>query len=245
MNGAGRRRGDPDRYSEIFEMPQSGWESPPLACDDKDRTSVGGPGGSAGAGTAGSGGNAGGGNGGTSAGGNAGNGGSAGADLDGGIDATADADAASVGGACVLSTIEEYCAALACPALADARDEFRNSTTPYLRAIVQRPCVAPNGDARIAVTGHFGAWTRTYIYDAATEELVGVEFIDDLGGCSPPANPSDTGLGSWGGFYGEAAPDCSSGGLPIELPAGCVDAGAALEDWEPDAGPPYECVLAP
>lgn len=224
-----------------------GLASVALACEDRDATSVTAPGGSGGSGAAGSSGS---GSGGTSLGGsagsNAGNGGSAGTDLDAGTDA----DAASAGDGCVLSTLAEYCGVLECPALADARGAFRGTTIPFLRAIVQRPCAAVNGAARIAVTGHFWAWTRTYIYDAATEQLVGVEYIDDVG-CPWPSgsadDPTEPGFGYYTGFYGEASPDCSSGGLALELPAGCVDAGAALEDWEPsfDAGAPYECVIAP
>jgi hypothetical protein len=218
-----------------------------VACNDRDETTVP-PGGAGGAGGAGLGGSAGGPVGGSSGNagnaGSGGNGGSAGTDLDAGADATA--DAASSGNVCVLGPLATYCGVFECPALADARYELRNTGTPYLKAIIQRPCVAPNGAARIAVTGQFLAWSRTYIYDAATEQLVGVDYINDLGGCEV-IDPGEPGFGDSTGFYGEASPDCSPGGLDLFIPDGCaIDAGTR-EDLNnfPDAGPPYECVLTP
>jgi hypothetical protein len=145
----------------------------------------------------------------------------------------------------VLSTIEEYCSTLACPSLAEAREEIRSTDTPFLRAIIQRPCVSANGSARISVTGHFLAWSRTFIYDAETQALVGVQYIDDVASCQRVA-PTEPGFGSFTGFYGEVAPDCGPGELGIVIPDACADAGA-LDDygWAIDAGPPYECVLGP
>ena len=211
-----------------------------VACGDEDKTSVlpsagsGGAGGSSGGGTGGTSGTAG-----SSVG---GNGGSAVDDLDAGTDAS---DASSAGGECVLSTIAEYCGELDCPALADARAELRSSG-PFLRGIVQRPCVAANGDARIAVSGDYRSWSRTYVYDAATEQLVGVEVINDVADCYV-VDPGEPGFGEYMGYYGEASPDCSPGGLDFFVPDACgIDAGAATgAPPAADAGPPFECVLTP
>jgi hypothetical protein len=217
------------------------------ACNDRDETTVppGGAGGASGAGLGGSaGGPVGGSSGNAGNAGSGGNGGSAGTDLDAGADATA--DAASSANACVLGPLATYCGVFECPALADARNELRTTDAPSIKAIIQRPCVAPNGAARIAVTGQFLAWLRTYIYDAATEQLVGVDYINDVGGCEV-IDPGEPGFGDSTGFFGEASPDCSPGGLDLFLPDGCaIDAGT-LEDLYDlaDAGPPYECVLTP
>jgi hypothetical protein len=218
-----------------------------FACNDRDETKVP-PGGAGGSGGTGLGGSAGAsvagssGSGGTA--GNAGNGGSGGSvgvDLDAGADATIDASSSVRD--CVVGTLEAYCGQFECPALADARDELRSSDQPpYLRAIIQRPCVAPNGAARIAVTGEFRSWSRTYIYNAATEQLVGVDYINDFGGCEV-LDPGDPDFGDTTGFFGEASPDCSPGGLRLFIPDGCADAGA-VANAPLDAGP-YECVLTP
>jgi len=210
------------------------------ACGDQDNTAVvptagsggGGAGGTSGsAGTAGAAGSSG----------SGGGGGSAGDELDAGTDASDASDASNPESECVLSTLDAYCGALTCPALADARDLLRASG-PYLRIIVQRPCVSANGAARIAVSGDYWGHSRTYVYDAESEQLVGVEVIDDIFEC-PEIEPGDPGFGEYMGYYGEASPDCSPG-LPFVVPDACgIDAGAMTPP--PDAGPALECVLTP
>jgi hypothetical protein len=134
------------------------------ACDDRDTTSMLPRAGSGGVGAGG----AAGGSGGTSG---TGTGGGA-TVLDAGTDASG--DAASPASECVVGTLEAYCNRRECPALADAREALRDTGVPYIRTIIQRPCAAPNGGARVAVTAQFLQWSLTYIYDAATEQLVGV-----------------------------------------------------------------------
>jgi hypothetical protein len=211
------------------------------ACDDRDQTTTLPRAGSGGVGAGGSAG----GTGGTGTGGSSGDGGSGtgGTVLDAGADASDDASGPS--SVCVVGTLEAYCSRRQCPALADAREALRDTGVPYLRTIIQRPCAAPGGAARVAVTAQFLQWSLTYIYDAATEQLVGVEYIDDVGGCVV-IDPNEPGFGQFTGFYGEEAPDCSPGGLDFFIPDGCADAGVI--DNPPlglDAGPPYECVLTP
>jgi hypothetical protein len=212
----------------------------PTACEDRDETTAL-P--RAGSGGVGAGGPAGGtaGSSGARAGGAGGSSGDGGAGLDAGADASG--DASGPGSGCVAGTLEAYCDRRECPALADAREALRDTGVPYVRTIIQRPCVAPNGAARVAVTAQFLQWSLTYIYDAATEQLVGVEYIDDVGGCVV-IDPNEPAFGQFTGSYGEEAPDCSPGGLDFFIPDGCADAGVI--DNPPlglDAGPPYECVL--
>jgi hypothetical protein len=205
------------------------------ACDDRDATSMLPRAGSGGVGAGGAAGGA---------------GGTSGTGTDGGataLDAGTDAsgDASSPASACIVGTLEAYCNRRECPALADAREALRDTGAPYIRTIIQRPCAAPNGGARVAVTAQFLQWSLTYIYDAATEQLVGVEYIDDVAGCMV-IDPNEAVFGQFTGFYGEAAPDCSPGGLDFFIPDGCADAGVI--DNPPlglDAGAPYECVLTP
>jgi hypothetical protein len=173
-------------------------------------------------------------------------GGGAGGTETGGRDAGA--DAASPANDCVLGTIEQYCSRQACPAFADARTSLRRrSQFSVLTAqvIVQRPCTAPSGAARVSVSAHYGPpLSLAYIYDATTQALVGVEYIDDLGRCSGAGVEfSDPGFGLVSGYYGEASPDCGAGFPDFEIPAACgsLDAGAP-DDAGPDAGP-SECIL--
>jgi hypothetical protein len=217
------------------------------ACDDRDETTVGPRAGSGGIAAGGSAGVTGGtgGTGGSS--GDGGTGGSSEGGTGGVLDAGADAsgDASAAGNECVAGTLEAYCNRRACPAFADARDVLRDTGAPYIRTIIQRPCVAPNGAARIAVMAQYLQWSLTYIYAADTQQLVGVEYLDDVDGCML-LEPDDLGFGQYSGFYGEAAPDCSSGGLLFFIPDGCPDAGVIDNPaGGVDAGPPYECVLAP
>jgi hypothetical protein len=175
-------------------------------------------------------------------------GGTAGSGGDGGSagnrdDRDAGADAAPPASDCVLGTLEQYCSVRECPAFEDARSSLRRLRGfPALEAqvIVQRPCVAPSGAARVAVSARFEAASLTYIYDAANEALVGVEFIDDLGLCSgDDVELGEPGFGDVSGYYGEAAPDCGSGFPSFDVPAAC----GALDAGVPDDAGPSECIL--
>jgi hypothetical protein len=216
------------------------------ACDNEDQTSLR----TAGSGGIGVGGSAGGPSGGVSGNGGIGNGGRAngggGNGGNGGTDLDAGADAAGPPGPCVVGTLEAYCSVVDCPpALAGARTRLRsNNEAPYLRGILQRSCVAVNGAARIAVSAEYLDWSRTFVYDAATEQLVGVELINDVAGCEV-SDPREPGWVELMGFYGEASPDCSPD-VDFVLPDACLsDAGAPLDGGSVlDAGP-YECVVAP
>ncbi len=162
-------------------------------------------------------------------------------------DRDAGADAAPPASDCVVGTLEQYCSAQECPEFDEARSNLRRlSSFPALtpQVIVQRPCTAPSGAARIAVGADYRSMSLTYIYDATTEALVGVEFIDDLGPCSgSDVEFGDPGFGVVSGYYGEASPDCGSGFPRFNVPAACgaLDAGVP-DDAGPDAGP-SECVL--
>jgi hypothetical protein len=158
----------------------------------------------------------------------------------------AGADASPPASDCVVGTLEQYCSVQECPAFDDARISLRRLRGFPLtaRVIVQRPCEAPSGAARIAVSADYRSMALTYIYDAATEALVGVELIDDLGLCSgSDVEFGDPAFGNVSGYYGEASPDCGSGFPRFDVPAACgsFDAGAP-DDAGPDAGP-SECIL--
>ena len=128
------------------------------------------------------------------------------------------------------------------------------------KIIVQRACSAPDGSPRISVSADYTIESKAFIYDAATEQLVGVQLIDDTGDCHHgPAPADDHGFGEVHGYYGEVSPDCHPG-FPghILIPAACnwdypprgsvlLDAGtgdAGTPDASPEAGP-HECILAP
>jgi hypothetical protein len=158
-------------------------------------------------------------------------------------DRDAGADAAPVASDCVVGTLEQYCSVQECPEFDEARSNLRSLRAfPALTAqvIVQRPCTAPSGAARIAVSADYRSMSLTYIYDAATEALVGVELIDDLGLCSGrDVEFGDPGFGVVSGYYGEASPDCGSGFPRFDVPAACGSLDAGLPD---DAGPAV-CIL--
>lgn len=166
----------------------------------------------------------------------------------------AGADAQSATSDCVVGTLEQYCSVAACPAFEDARSRLRFlGGVLWAQVIVQRPCTAPSGAARVSVSADYQSMSLTYIYDAASEALVGVEFIDDLGPCSGAQwEVGDPGFGSVSGYYGEASPDCGSGFPEFEVPSACGsfepgapdDAGpddAGLDGDGPDAG--SVCIL--
>jgi len=146
----------------------------------------------------------------------------------------------------VLGTLEQYCSLLECPTLAEAPSSLRvlrNFPALSAQVIVQRPCSAPGGEARISVSADFRSAALAYIYDAATEALVGVEFIDDLGACSGRGVGSDDpGFGNVSGYYGEESRDCGSGFPRFIVPDACDsrDAGATN-----DAGPSVCIVTEP
>jgi len=160
----------------------------------------------------------------------------------------------------VVGTLEHYCALLSCPpTFAAARAELRQILGALdAKIIVQRACSAPDGSPRVSVSADYISMSKAFIYDAATEQLVGVHVFDDLGGChSGPAPADDHGFGEVPGYYGEESPDCGndstflipaacnwdypSGAAPV-LDAGAGDAGGL--DAGADAGP-HECILAP
>jgi hypothetical protein len=223
-----------------------------LACDDaKDRTSLQPIAGSGGH-DAGPGGRAGGGNGGRAG---DGNGGAVTEMRDASPDAPPNARS------CVVGTLEAYCAVDECPpSFAAARVELRVGATGAASIIVQRPCTATDGSPRVSVSAKYPGESMAFIYDAETERLVGVQLVDDLGGC--PGAGQSTGEGS-PGIYGEESPDCGSGGPGSDfiLPAACGSPG----DWAQrdgglpddgvqgdggllDGGPradPHECILTP
>jgi len=200
--------------------------------------------------TAGAGGS--GGSGGSGAGSGGGNGGAVTEIRDASADATADAaDAAS---SCVVGTLERYCAVTGdCPpSLAAARVELREIYALGASIIVQRPCTAPDGSARVSVSANYASMSKAFIYEAETERLLGVEVIDDLGPCSGVGHGLGTAFGQVAGFYGEESPDCGSGGYDSDfiIPAACSlpDGGAQREAEVLDGGPhaePYECILTP
>jgi hypothetical protein len=218
-----------------------------LACNTApDETSIQ-PG--AGAGGAGSGGS----------GGSAGNSGGSGGVVELG-DASADTgtggSAGSGGDSCVVGTLERYCSVLSCPpTFAAARTQLRHSYALDAQIIVQRACSAPDGSLRVSVSANYGSMSKAFIYDAATEQLVGVQVVDDTGDCHTGPAP-DPGFGDVPGFYGEASPDCGTHFPDFIIPAACdypsgdaggLDAGvsdAGVRDAGPDAGP-HECILAP
>ena len=209
-----------------------------------------------------SGGGSGGATGGSSAGGgSSGTGGSGGATelRDAGADAKSDASLPEH--SCVVGSLAAYCARATshCPSsYAEARARL---TTDFLGRpsllIVQRACSAPDGSARVRVTGDFSNLRLTYVFDAATEQLVSFHVWDDTGGC--PGGPvlDSESFGAVPGFYGEALPDCTGElntaecGLPPDwhlldagpLRAALVDAG--VDAGSLDDGGPYECILAP
>ena len=218
-----------------------------LACNTgPDETSIAPGAGAGGGGSGGSGGNSGGSGGVVEPG-------------DASTDATADTGAGGSSGSngdCVAATLERYCALLSCPpTFAAARTQLRHIYALDAKIIVQRACSAPDGSPRVSVSADFGSMSKAFIYDAATEQLVGVHVFDDLGGCHVGPTLSDEALGSRG-YYGEASPDCGNNS-DFLIPAACnwdypsedpvLDAGvgdAGARDAGPDAGP-HECILAP
>jgi hypothetical protein len=167
-------------------------------------------------------------------------------------DASADAtaDATSSDDPCALSSIEEYCQRRLndCPSLADARFSLRArpfENTP--RRIVQRSCTAADGSPRISVGAGSWNWSKTFIYDAQTQQLLGVTVTDDTG-CHGRMYLNEDNFGSVPGYYGEKSRDCGfvvpkecgwSGG-PLDVDAGPVDGGDAGQDLRNN-----ECILAP
>lgn len=202
-----------------------------LGCDETDEVRITPPDGSGGSsGSSGSGGSTG------------GNGG--GVNTAGGVGAPMDdagADATAPGDLCVPGSLTAYCASNACPVFADAQQSLRQDRMGFpspLLAIVQRPCVADDGSARISVAANYLAWTKTFIYDAQSLQLVGVVLTDDV---APICDGTGVYPDSLAAFHGERAPDCE---WPDELPAACEAADAGVEDAGADAGT-LVCVLTP
>src|SRR5262245_1042678 len=153
---------------------------------------------------------------GSGSGGSAGVGGSSGAGGTGGAteprDAGPDAnpDGSSSGRSCVVGPLERYCAlgSASCPATyAGARAKLREGFGAFgPRLILQQACAAPDGSARVRVSGVYPSLSLSYIYDAATEQLVSVQIYDDRGGCFAGERVDDDNFGSIHGFYGEDLP---------------------------------------
>ena len=190
---------------------------------------------------------------GAGSGGAAGTSGSGGATVstDAGSDAGSDAASSS---SCVVGTLERYCALGDgyCPtSYSEARAKAREQVLALPSLLVlQQACAAPDGSARVRVSGVYASLSRSYIFDPATERLVSVQIYDDAGGCTN-GDPG-FGFGTLRGFYGADLPGCSFNyaDVPSECPLppdwrSPSDAGTE-SDAGTDAGTrPYECLLAP
>jgi len=200
--------------------------------------------------------------------GSGGDGSSGGGGSSGSSDATeprdAGPEAAPPQRSCVVGSLERYCALGDgyCPATyADARTKLRArvlALDPSL--ILQQACTAPDGSARLRVSGVYGwSLSMSYIYDPTDEQLVSVQIYDDLGGCGngEPAY----GFGSTRGFYGEDLPGCSFSYSNFAVPPECelpenwrergglapeiLPSDAGADSGALDGGAPFECILAP
>jgi hypothetical protein len=170
-------------------------------------------------------------------------------------------DASSPERSCRIGSLEDYCAAgFTCPdSPAAARTRLHDaigSLVPVI--IVQRACSAANGAARVSVSASYRSLAMSYIYDAQTRQLVGVQVVDDVSCTVQGLTPG--GFGQYPGYYGEESLDCGASLSPFVIPAACNPpddwlsrdagtAGAAPTDAGADAGSlyadPYECILVP
>jgi hypothetical protein len=168
---------------------------------------------------------------------------------DAGLDSSA--DATSPGGSCVVASLAAYCAVETCPAnYAEARSLLPSQGlgVAQLRFLLQQACSAPDGSPRLAVSGDFRSFSKSYIFDATSGQLVSVFIYDDLGGC---AGPNPMFIGSERGFYGDELPACGFRYDDYDVPpacsldAGSSDAGSFIDAGADAGGGWYECILAP
>jgi len=126
-----------------------------------------------------------------------------------------------INGACVLGSMDEYCARLEDGRCA-SRSEMRDMRDLQESWSIERPCQGADGSSRVVLHINHMYWWQTYIYDAAG---VLVTFGD--GGWEP-----DTYFcgGSYGGYYGDASGDCIRQATDR---TGCPNPGAV----------PFRCVL--
>jgi hypothetical protein len=170
-------------------------------------------------------------------------------------------DAASGERSCRVGSLEDYCGAgFACPdSPAAARTQLQDPIALLVPVIiVQRACSAANGEARVSVSASYRSLAMSYIYDAQSRQLVGVQVVDDVGCTVQGLTPE--GFGQHPGYYGEESLDCGASLNPFVVPSACSlpddwlsrDAGTpatAPTDAGADAGSlyagPYECILVP
>jgi hypothetical protein len=192
-----------------------------LACaEGRDETRVQPAPGASGGGTGGTGGATGGGSGGAGSGGG-GDGGSGGEIRDASVDAL---DARTLNSPC--QSLDVYCSGdsrafiALCPDLASNRVALGQTR---LNRIVERRCVGEDGAPRVGVHASIGPqYVTTLVYDPATGQLVGADFLDDVEyGC-----------------FGELSADCGSRAEPFF--EGC-DGGAQGLNASDAAG--FECIV--